>query len=72
MRMSIVKVAFLLVFIFASDMFNDSEAQGPILRFPCHSDLECQRILGPGFNCVHKYCFPPESFKKIHIQASKE
>ncbi|KAE9608253.1 hypothetical protein Lalb_Chr08g0233501 [Lupinus albus] len=72
MRMSIVKVAFVLVFIFTSDMCKDSEARGPIVHYPCHSDKECQIAVGPGYKCVGTNCVPPQQFEKIHIQASKE
>ncbi|KAE9608355.1 hypothetical protein Lalb_Chr08g0234641 [Lupinus albus] len=72
MRMSIVKVAFVLVFIFTSDICKDSEARGPIVYFSCHSDLDCERIHGPGFKCVGTTCVPRQKFEKIHIQTSKE
>ncbi|CAL0321193.1 unnamed protein product [Lupinus luteus] len=71
MRMSIVKMAFILVFIIVPDMYKDSEARGPIVHIPCHSDSDCQSIFGPGFKCIHTYCFPPQLFDKIHIQTSK-
>ncbi|KAE9608251.1 hypothetical protein Lalb_Chr08g0233481 [Lupinus albus] len=54
-----------------TDMCKDSEARGPIVHYPCHSDSECQIAVGPGFTCVDTNCVPPAQFEKIHIQASK-
>ncbi|CAL0321194.1 unnamed protein product [Lupinus luteus] len=71
MRMSIVKMAFILVFIIASGLYKDSEARGPIVHYPCHSDIECQRLFGPGYKCIRTNCIPPQLFDKVHIQASK-
>ncbi|CAL0321493.1 unnamed protein product [Lupinus luteus] len=72
MMMSIIKMSFILVFIFASYICNYSEARGPIFQIPCHSDLDCERRYGPSCKCINTNCCPTPPFDKIHIQTSKE
>ncbi|KAE9589143.1 hypothetical protein Lalb_Chr21g0305921 [Lupinus albus] len=54
-------------------MCKESDAFGPIVHFPCHSDSDCQKSYGPACKrCINTFCCPPPTFDKIHIQASKE
>ncbi|KAK7322583.1 hypothetical protein VNO77_25971 [Canavalia gladiata] len=60
LRSSAVKVALFIFFIIASDMRMKSEARGPIERWHCSNDSECQYNCPTcGCRCIQTWCRCP-------------